>query len=71
MSVYLPFFKCVGFFLKIRGKIGVGGNSKKRRYSIKIGRCSLTTKSLKFNLYSGSIRTLVGSLGLNLAIFYV
>jgi hypothetical protein len=71
MAVYLSLFKCIGFYLKVRGKIGVGGNSKKRRYSVKIGRCSLTTKSLKFNSYYGSIRTLVGSLGVALAIFYI
>jgi len=71
MSVYLSLFKCSGFFLKVRGKIGVGGNSKKRRYSIRIGECSLTSKSLKFNIYRGNIRTLVGVLGISLSIFYV
>jgi len=70
LFVYLNFFKCKGFFFKIRGKIGVGGNSKKKKYSIRLGRHSLTEKRLKFTNQSGGIRTLVGTLGFNLVLFY-
>lgn len=71
ISLYLPFFKCLGFYFKIRGKIGVGGNSKKKRYLLRIGKNSLTTKQLKFNSHRGNIRTLVGILGFNLMLFYI
>lgn len=63
-------FKCCGFYLKIKGKIGVGGNSKKKRYLVRVGRHSLTTKNLKFNNHIGIIRTLVGTLGVKITLFY-
>jgi hypothetical protein len=49
---------------------GVGGNSKKRRYTIKLGSNSLTRKSIKFNYYKGIIRTPVGVLGFRLLLHY-
>jgi len=71
LVVYLPIFNCLGFFFKVRGKIGVGGNSKKKKYSIRLGKQSLTTKKLLFNSNCGSIRTLVGVLGFTIHIFYL
>jgi hypothetical protein len=68
--IYLPTFKCLGFYFKLRGKIGVGGNSKKKAYLIKIGNNSLTTKKLKVNFKGGNIRTLVGTLGFTLMLFF-
>jgi len=70
VSIYLNMFRCHGFYLKIKGKIGVGGNSKKKRYLVRIGKHSLTSKSLKFTNQISVIRTLVGTLGVKLALFY-
>lgn len=61
--IYLNFFNCLGFFLKISGKISVGGNSKKRKYTIRIGSNSLSKKNIKFNYLKGLVRTPVGVLG--------
>lgn len=70
VSIYLNMFRCRGFYLRIKGKIGVGGNSKKKRYLVKIGKHSLTSKRLKFTNHIGVIRTLVGTLGVKVALFY-
>jgi hypothetical protein len=70
LYIYLSMFNCWGFYFKIRGKIGVGGNSKKKKYLIRLGRHSLTTKKLIFVSNHGNIRTLVGSLGFTLYLFY-
>jgi hypothetical protein len=56
--------------LKVRGKIGVGGNSKKKKYLIKLGKHSLTNKKLLFSVYRGKIRTLVGVMGFTISLFY-
>lgn len=70
MLIYFKFFNCLGFFLKIKGKISVGGNSKKRRYSIKVGKNSLSRKNIKFNYLKGLVRTPVGVLGFKVLLHY-
>lgn len=71
MYIYFTFFKCLGFFLKVSGKINVGGNSKKRRYTIKLGANSLTKKNIKFNYLKGIVRTPVGCLGFRQILHYL
>jgi hypothetical protein len=63
--VYVFFykFKCLGLYIKIKGKIGVGGNSKKRKYIFKLGSFSFTKKSQKLSYVKDSIRTYSGVLG--------
>ena len=56
-------FKCLGLYIKIKGKIGVGGNSKKRTFIFKLGSFSFTKKSQKLTYTKDSIRTYSGVLG--------
>jgi hypothetical protein len=42
-------FGLKGIFLNIKGKLGVSGNAKKRRYFFYFGRHSITKKTLKFS----------------------
>ena len=64
-------FGCLGFYFKVKGKIGLGGNSKKKRNIIKIGKFSLTTKKLKIKYDQGQIRTYSGTLGVEFLISYI
>lgn len=43
------FFGLRGIFLNIKGKLGVSGNAKKRRYFFYFGNHSLTKKTIKFS----------------------
>jgi hypothetical protein len=61
--VFFYKFKCLGLYIKIKGKIGVGGNSKKRKYIFKLGSFSFTKKSQKLSYVKDSIRTYSGVLG--------
>ena len=70
LFIYFKFFNCLGFLLKIKGKISVGGNSKKRSYMIKLGSSSLSKKNIKFNFYKGLVRTSVGVLGFKLFLHF-
>lgn len=56
-------FKCLGLYIKVKGKIGVGGNSKKRIFIFKLGSFSFTKKSQKLTYAKDSIRTYSGVLG--------
>lgn len=64
LSLYLfRKFNCLGVVLKIKGKIGVGGNLKKRKFILKTGSFSFTKKSQKIQYIKDSIRTYSGVLG--------
>jgi hypothetical protein len=54
----------------VKGKIGVGGNSKKRRYAVKIGVNTITTKNIKFSFNRGVIKTSAGALGFKCMLHY-
>jgi hypothetical protein len=60
----------MGFFFKVKGKIGLGGNSKKKRNIVKFGKYSLTQKSLKISYNQGVIRTYSGTLGFEIILAY-
>jgi hypothetical protein len=62
--------KVSGIFIKIKGKIGVGGNLKKRIYNLKIGKFSFTKKNQKMNYIKDSIRTYSGVLGFEIYLSY-
>lgn len=70
-SLYFKYFGCLGFCLRVQGKIGLGGSSKTRSFWIKSGQFSLTRKSLKIAYTSGHIRTYSGILGIEAIISYV
>lgn len=65
------FFNCLGFYFLIKGKIGVTGNAKKRKFSFSSKTYSLTKKSNKLAFYKTSVTTHTGALGVKfLLVFY-
>ena len=51
-SIFKPrfgYFGLVGIFLNIKGKLGVSGNAKKRRYFFYFGGHSITKRTIKFS----------------------
>jgi hypothetical protein len=60
----------MGFQIVFRGKLGVGGNAKKRRYKYKTGMCSNSAKSLKLNSLNSYVRTATGVFGYTISIYY-
>lgn len=69
--LYFKYFGCLGFCLRVQGKIGLGGSSKTRSFWIKSGQFSLTKKNLRISYSSGHIRTYSGVLGVELILSYV
>ena len=70
-NLYFKYFGCLGFCLKINGKIGLGGSSKTKNFWIKVGKFSLSRKNLKIGYTSGSIRTYSGILGVEFILSYI
>lgn len=76
---YLFFFlfKYLNIYLKIRGlkfqlkgKISLGGNSKKKLFSFNLGSYSLTKKNNYLYFNKNNVNTLSGSLGFYIFIFF-
>lgn len=59
-----------GVFFNIKGKLGVSGNAKKRRYFFFFGRHSITSRSLKVDLKFTPVWTFTGALGFTFLIFF-
>lgn len=59
-----------GVLLNIKGKIGVSGSAKKRRYFFYFGKHSITTRSLKMDIKFLPVWTFTGTLGLTFLIFF-
>lgn len=70
-SYYFNILRFSGFLFTLSGKISGGGNSKKRRYHIRCGKYSLTTKSLKIKFKKGIVHTRTGVLGYRFIISYI
>ncbi len=64
------FFGVYGIFFNMKGKIGVSGNAKKRRYYFYYGKHSITTRRIKVDIKHSPIWTFTGSLGFTFMIFY-
>lgn len=63
-------FGVKGFFLDVRGKVSVVGNSKKRHVCIKKGYLSKTKKELRFFFMKNQINTTTGVLGASYLLSY-
>lgn len=63
-------FGVKGFFMDVRGKVSVVGNSKKRHVCIKKGYLSKTKKELKFFFLKNQINTTTGVLGASYLLSY-
>lgn len=71
MYYYFSTFNFKGFYFYISGKISCAGNSKTRKYIIRSGRYSFTSKNLKLKHRKDLIFTKTGVLGFSLFISYI
>lgn len=70
---FVPIFPLLGvwgLFFNIKGKIGVSGSAKKRRYYFYYGKHSITTRKIKIDIKHTPVWTFTGSLGFTFLIFY-
>lgn len=67
---FFIFYNVGGVKLEFHGKLGVGGNAKKRSYYFSRGLASNSTKFLKIDTARGQIRTATGVVGFTYSIFY-
>ena len=59
-----------GIFFNVKGKIGVSGSAKKRRYYFYFGQHSITSRNLKMDLKFSPVWTFTGTIGLTFLIFF-
>lgn len=64
------FFNILGILFRIKGKIGLGGNSKKRRTKLIFHKLKLNNKNIKLCYSNTIIRTDSGVLGVNFLLTY-
>lgn len=64
------FLGVLGLLFNIKGKIGVSGNAKKRRYFFYYGKHSITSRKIKIDIKHTPVWTFTGSLGFTFLIFY-
>ena len=64
------FFNIKGIFFKIKGKIALSKNSKKKKFVIKLGSYSLVKKDNFVNFNKNLIKTITGVLGYVIFIFF-
>ena len=72
-SYIVPNFKILlikGIYLKFRGKLGRGGNSRKSTLLYKVGVTSLTSKSLAMDSHKWDVWTRTGSVGCCFRVFF-
>lgn len=70
-DVYGSSLNILGLYIKIKGKIGLGGNSKKKKYNFKKGNFSFTKKDQKLSYNKDVIRTYSGVLGFEVYLTYL
>jgi len=63
-------FKILGFYFFVRGKIGLSGNAKKKRFSFKKGLINISSKKSKIDFQKFNIKTNCGSLGISIIMSY-
>ena len=63
-------FQIKGFYFCVKGKIGLSGNAKKKKFFFKKGLLKISSKSLKIDSQRFNIKTSCGSLGLNVILSY-
>ena len=72
-SYIVPNFKILlvkGIYLRFRGKLGRGGNSRKTTLLYKVGITSLTNKSLAMDSHKWDVWTRTGSVGCCFRVFF-
>lgn len=61
-------FHCLGLRIVFRGKLGVGGNSRKSALKYSVGVFSSSTKAIKINRNFSTIRTKTGAIGFSVTL---
>jgi len=69
-SIFLTSLQIKGFFFKIKGKIGLTGNAKKKQNKIRIGRLYLSSKLHKIVCEKNISKTHYGVLGFVMILTY-
>lgn len=64
------FLGVLGVFFNIKGKIGVSGSAKKRRYYFYFGKHSITSRVIKMDLKFTPVWTFTGTLGFTFLVFF-
>lgn len=67
---YRDALKIKGFYFKIKGKIGVTSNAKKKTVKFIIGSSKKSQKSQKMDFQQGVVKSLSGSLGVSMILTY-
>jgi len=62
--------KILGFKVLIKGKVGVGGNSRKRSIVLKLGKLTTTRNFTNIHSINTWLNTLTGALGLRIILYY-
>ena len=70
-TFFLQSNNVVGFFMGVRGKLGVSGNSKRRSYKYIYGNISTSSKHNKYQFNQTLVRTKTGVLGVTFVFCYV
>ena len=65
-----PYFGITGLHLIIKGKVGVGGNSRKRSMSLRLGTTSRTHTFVNAHSLNTWLNTSTGALGFRVFLFY-
>jgi hypothetical protein len=68
--IYFDFLKIKGFFFKIKGKIGLSGNAKKKQIKFRIGKIYLSDKFTKVICEKNISKTDYGVLGFTMVLAY-
>lgn len=69
-TIYTDFLKIKGFFFKIKGKIGLSGNAKKKQIKFRTGKIYLSDKSTKIICEKNVSKTDYGVLGFTMILSY-
>ena len=64
LQPYFNYLGCLGIYISITGKVGVGGNSKTKKFLIKFGKFSFAAKKQRLNYAKGIMRVYAGVLGI-------
>jgi len=69
-KVFKRYSPCSGIYLRLKGKISVGGNSRKRSFTIRVGTYSFSSKDIKLEYTQFHLLTQTGILGVKLIVSF-
>jgi hypothetical protein len=74
MVYFFPYFKwlnIIGIKIIIRGKVAVGGNSRRRKLILNINKTSIMQLNYKIYFFNRLLNTRTGALGFRIIILYL